>query len=104
MASLEWAVTQPGAPDARQSWPHRPENLRVSPIHPMVVPAPRIVYSVMGRGGRAVRRRPRAVLIAIVALLVLVVPALVDISTDWLWFGETGYQHVFVKIVTSQAA
>ena len=28
----------------------------------------------------------------------------VEFYTDWLWFGETGYQHVFVQIVASQAA
>ena len=40
--------------------------------------------------------------IAVVALLVLFVPASVEFYTDWLWFGETGYQSVFLKQLTEQ--
>jgi uncharacterized membrane protein (UPF0182 family) len=49
-----------------------------------------------------VRKRSRTAFVAVVALFVLIAPALVNVATDWLWFGETGYQHVFVKIVASQ--
>ena len=40
--------------------------------------------------------------IAVVVLLVLLVPASVEFYTDWLWFGETGYQSVFLKKLTAQ--
>jgi uncharacterized protein len=50
------------------------------------------------------RRRLRTALVAAVVLLVLIVPALVNIYTDWLWFGETGYQSVFVRTVGAQIA
>ena len=40
--------------------------------------------------------------IAVVALLVLLVPASVEFYTDWLWFGETGYQSVFLNKLTAQ--
>jgi uncharacterized membrane protein (UPF0182 family) len=40
--------------------------------------------------------------IAVVALFVLLVPASVEFYTDWLWFGETGYQSVFLKKLTAQ--
>jgi uncharacterized membrane protein (UPF0182 family) len=34
--------------------------------------------------------------------LVMVLPATVTFYTDWLWFGETGYQAVFVRKLTAQ--
>jgi hypothetical protein len=34
--------------------------------------------------------------------VLLVVPSLVDFYTDWLWFGEVGYQSVFVKTLATQ--
>src|SRR5919108_221123 len=40
--------------------------------------------------------------IAAVALLVAV-PWLVDVYTDWLWFGETGYQSVFLRSLAAQS-
>ena len=48
-------------------------------------------------------RRPGLVLFILAALLFLVLPSLVDFYTDWLWFGETGYQPVFLKILGTQA-
>jgi uncharacterized membrane protein (UPF0182 family) len=48
------------------------------------------------------RRRSRLLLVTI-ALMVLVVPAFVEFYTDWLWFGESGYQDVFFRMVASQA-
>ena len=38
----------------------------------------------------------RIPLFAALALLAIVVPAAVTFYTDWLWFGETGYQDVFL--------
>ncbi len=46
----------------------------------------------------------RRVLIVAIALLAVFVPAAVEFSTDWLWFGETGYQRVFLRMLTSRAA
>jgi hypothetical protein len=43
------------------------------------------------------------VLFIAAALVFLVVPSLVDFYADWLWFGETGYQPVFVKVLSTQA-
>jgi uncharacterized protein len=34
--------------------------------------------------------------------LAVVLPAAVTFYTDWLWFGETGYQEVFVRMLTAQ--
>ncbi|MCE2392917.1 MAG: UPF0182 family protein [Proteobacteria bacterium] len=35
-------------------------------------------------------------------LLVVVVPALVDFYTDWLWFGQVGYQAVFWRSISAR--
>ena len=43
------------------------------------------------------RRRPRCVLF-------LGGPSLLRFYTDWLWFGEVGYQQVFTTIVRSEAS
>ena len=40
--------------------------------------------------------------VAALALLVIVVPSAIRFYTDWLWFGETGYQDVFVTTLTAQ--
>jgi len=34
----------------------------------------------------------------------LVGPALVELYSDWLWFGETGYRQVFLKSLSTRAA
>ena len=40
--------------------------------------------------------RPIVLLAALaVLLLVLSVPSLAELYTEWLWFGETGYQQIF---------
>jgi uncharacterized membrane protein (UPF0182 family) len=44
----------------------------------------------------AARRSPRLLFLAALALL-FGVPSTVALYTDWLWFGETGYQQVFVR-------
>jgi uncharacterized membrane protein (UPF0182 family) len=46
--------------------------------------------------------RHRRALLFIVALLALSVPAGVEFYTDWLWFGETGYQGLFLRKLTFQ--
>jgi uncharacterized protein len=48
-------------------------------------------------------RRLLRLAIFLVPALVLVVPSLVDVYTDWLWFGETGYQSVFLRSLTAQS-
>ena len=47
------------------------------------------------------RRWRKSIMIA-VALLVLLGPAAIELYTDWLWFGETGYQTTFLRILTSR--
>lgn len=49
-------------------------------------------------------RRSRRMLVVTVALLAMLVPAAVEFYTDWLWFGETGYQSVFFRMFASRAA
>ena len=48
---------------------------------------------------------PRSVAssLAVLVLLVLAGPSLVRFYTDWLWFGEVGYQQVFSTILRAQA-
>ncbi len=46
----------------------------------------------------------RLPLLIIAALLFVVAPPAVQLYTDWLWFGETGYQDVFLLSWSSQAA
>src|SRR5437762_870169 len=49
-------------------------------------------------------RRPfRFVVLGILLLLFLGGPSLLRFYTDWLWFGEVGYQQVFTTIVRSEA-
>jgi hypothetical protein len=48
-------------------------------------------------------RRSRRSIVATIALLVLLGPAAVNLYTDWLWFGETGYQSTFLRSLTSRA-
>src|SRR5437762_3285446 len=50
-------------------------------------------------------RRPfRFVVLGILLLLFLGGPSLLRFYTDWLWFGEVGYQQVFTTIVRSEAS
>ena len=49
----------------------------------------------------AARRRSRLI-VFVVAALALVIPWAVGFYTDWLWFGETGYQRVFLRKLTAQ--
>jgi uncharacterized membrane protein (UPF0182 family) len=45
------------------------------------------------------RRWRRSTLVGL-ALLVLLGPVAIELATDWLWFGETGYQATFLQILT----
>ncbi len=48
--------------------------------------------------------RPRRLPFAVVLLAVFfLVPSLVQFYTDWLWFGEVGYQHVFVRAFSTKS-
>jgi hypothetical protein len=47
-------------------------------------------------------KRP-GLLLLLVVFLFTVVPSAVDFYTDWLWFGETGYQGVFLTRLRAQA-
>jgi uncharacterized membrane protein (UPF0182 family) len=48
-------------------------------------------------------RRPIPLLIAAFLLLFVAGPSLLAFYTDWLWFGEVGYQPVYLTILRSQA-
>jgi uncharacterized membrane protein (UPF0182 family) len=51
------------------------------------------------------RRRPIRLTVAIIAVLLFFVgPSLVTYYTDWLWFGEAGYQQVFTAMLRAQAS
>jgi len=51
-----------------------------------------------------VRVSLRFIVIVVLALLFLGGPSLIRFYTDWLWFGEVGYQQVFTTIVRSEAS
>jgi hypothetical protein len=40
--------------------------------------------------------------LALAALVVLATPVLAEFWANWLWFGETGYQSVFLRALTAQ--
>jgi len=42
-------------------------------------------------------------LLLTVLVIFLTVPSIVEFYTDWLWFGELGYQHVFVRVLTTRS-
>jgi uncharacterized protein len=49
-------------------------------------------------------QRPlRALVIVLVLLLFFAGPSLVGFYTNWLWFGEVGYQQVFTTMIRAQA-
>ena len=49
------------------------------------------------------QRPVRLLLFAVLALVFFAGPALVGFYTDWLWFGEVGYQQVFLTMLSAQA-
>jgi uncharacterized membrane protein (UPF0182 family) len=53
---------------------------------------------------RGALSKPRAIAIALALLLLLGVPVLARFWTDWLWFGEVGYQSIFLRTLTAKAA
>jgi uncharacterized membrane protein (UPF0182 family) len=42
-------------------------------------------------------------LLATAFILFLILPSAVDFYTDWLWFGELGYQHVFLRVLSARS-
>ncbi|MCB0927712.1 MAG: UPF0182 family protein [Mycolicibacterium insubricum] len=61
----------------------------------------------MGPGARMPKltRRGRIliVLAALVVVLLLIGPRLIDTYVDWLWFGELGYRSVFTTVLVTRA-
>src|SRR5262245_58467077 len=47
-------------------------------------------------------RPGRLVIIVALLAIVLIAPTLITFYTDWLWFGEVGYQHVYLTMLRSQ--
>jgi uncharacterized membrane protein (UPF0182 family) len=47
--------------------------------------------------------RPRALIFAALAVVFFVLPSTTTFLVDWLWFGEVGYQSVFVTSLTSKS-
>src|SRR5688500_18573525 len=48
------------------------------------------------------KRSVRVIVLAIFALIFFGGPSLVRFYTDWLWFGEVGYQFVYATMLRSQ--
>jgi uncharacterized protein len=47
-------------------------------------------------------RRSRIPLLLVLAFIFMGLPSLVEFYTDWLWFGELGYQHVFARALSTK--
>ncbi len=47
-------------------------------------------------------RRSRVPLLLVLAFIFMGLPSLVEFYTDWLWFGELGYQHVFTRALSTK--
>jgi len=50
------------------------------------------------------RKPARLILVAALAVLAFVLPNLVELVTDWWWFGELGQQATYATILTTQTA
>jgi uncharacterized protein len=50
----------------------------------------------------AAARRSRIPLLLVLAFVFMGLPSLVEFYTDWLWFGELGYQHVFARAISTK--
>jgi len=49
-------------------------------------------------------QRPfRFALLALLGLVFLASPSAIRFYTDWLWFGEVGYQQVFLTVIRAQS-
>lgn len=46
--------------------------------------------------------RSRIPLLLVLAFVFMGLPSLVEFYTDWLWFGELGYQHVFARALSTK--
>ena len=46
----------------------------------------------------------RGQLFLLLFLTLFVIPSTIDFYVDWLWFGETGYQQVFLRSLTAKTA
>ena len=47
---------------------------------------------------------PRTIVILVLALLFFVLPSTTTLLVDWLWFGEVGYQDVYITSLTARLA
>jgi uncharacterized protein len=50
----------------------------------------------------AATRRSRIPLLLALAFVFMGLPSLVEFYTDWLWFGELGYQHVYARALSTK--
>jgi uncharacterized membrane protein (UPF0182 family) len=48
-------------------------------------------------------RLSRVALLLVGFVFLIAIPTLVDFYTDWLWFGETGYQQVFLRVLSAKS-
>src|SRR5262245_55320918 len=48
------------------------------------------------------RKLSRVPIIALLIALALGIPSAAQVYTDWLWFGETGYQQIFLRTLSAQ--
>ena len=48
------------------------------------------------------RSRPGIAIALISLLLFVALPSLANLYTEWLWFGEVGYQSIFLKSLTTK--
>ncbi|MPY87325.1 MAG: UPF0182 family protein [Luteitalea sp.] len=49
------------------------------------------------------KRLSRLALVAVAVLFLIAIPTLVDFYADWLWFGETGYRRVFLRVLSAKS-
>src|SRR5579871_665942 len=66
----------------------------------MVVGSPMVMWRY--RGSNRVRLRRFWALAAMALLLFFILPSVVQFYTDWLWFGEVGYQSVFLRTLNAE--
>ena len=69
------------------------------PVSPPVSGGPDRTRNTRGR-----RRRFRVLIVLAVLVLTVALSAAAQLYTDWLWFGETGYQQVFLRSLTAKVS